>query len=113
MFGYYEESYDRPATEAEADREYAHWAGEANHDRPWILSDRDVWYANPFYTGPAVPHPEDDIYEKEDLFFFNAEKVMPKCADLVRKAEENKAAARAPSKVFYICDNGDIDECPF
>ena len=32
-------------------------------DRPhlaWICTDRDVWHQNPYYTGPAVPHPEDD-----------------------------------------------------
>jgi hypothetical protein len=29
-------------------------------EQPWILSDRDVWYANPFYQGPKARHPEDD-----------------------------------------------------
>jgi len=42
-----------------ADREYAENVGSDNRDRAWILSDRDVWYRNPYYTGPAVPHPED------------------------------------------------------
>jgi hypothetical protein len=32
-----------------------------NLDRPWLLDDRDVWVANPFYSGPPVPHPEDEI----------------------------------------------------
>ena len=51
---------DRCATIAEADAEYAHNVGAANPDQAWILSDRDVWYRNWAYTGPAVPHPEDD-----------------------------------------------------
>jgi hypothetical protein len=24
----------------------------------WLLSDRDVWYRNPFYTGDPQLHPE-------------------------------------------------------
>jgi hypothetical protein len=46
------------ATMSEADREYAHNVGEMQRDRAWILSDRDVWYRNPYYKGPAEPHPE-------------------------------------------------------
>jgi hypothetical protein len=56
---------DRLATEAEADAEYARNVGYDNPERAWILSDRDVWYRNPAYTGPAVPHPEDHPYEDE------------------------------------------------
>lgn len=51
------------ATVAEADAEYARNVGMETPERAWILSDRDVWYRNPAYTGPAVPHPED--YEPE------------------------------------------------
>ena len=47
------------ATEAEADAEYARNVGAERPEQAWILSDRDVWYRNPAYTGPAVPHPED------------------------------------------------------
>jgi hypothetical protein len=50
--------------EADADREWATEVGRANPDRAWILSDRDVWYANPFYRGPAVRHPEDDQFDE-------------------------------------------------
>lgn len=32
--------------------------GAANPDSAWVCTDRDVWHANPFYTGPKVPHPE-------------------------------------------------------
>lgn len=50
---------DVPATIGEADRHYATAIGSENPERAWILSDRDVWYANPYYHGPAVSHPED------------------------------------------------------
>ncbi len=42
----------------ESDYQWALTVGALHPDRAWIFSDRDVWYANPFYTGPAVPHPE-------------------------------------------------------
>lgn len=43
---------------AEADRSTASHIGYKHPERAWILSDRDVWYRNPFYKGPAVPHPD-------------------------------------------------------
>jgi len=51
---------DHLATEAEADREYARNVGAMRPNDAWILSDRDVWYQNPSYSGPPVPHPESD-----------------------------------------------------
>lgn len=45
---------------AQADRQYAEAKGSERRDQQWILSDRDVWYRNPFYKGPPQPHPEDD-----------------------------------------------------
>lgn len=59
----YEDHFSRPATLAEADRQYAHEKGRDNADCAWILSDRDAWYKNPFYKGPPVPHPESGDYE--------------------------------------------------
>ena len=50
------------ATIGEADREYAHNVGMEHPERPWILSDRDVWYRNQFYVGPSVPDPESETY---------------------------------------------------
>lgn len=36
-----------------------------NDTREWILSDRDVWYRNPFFTGTlSGRHPED--YDSHD-----------------------------------------------
>ncbi len=34
--------------------------GAEKPEAAWILTDRDVWHKNPYYHGPAVPHPEDD-----------------------------------------------------
>lgn len=48
------------ASEAEWDREGAYERGARRPEQAWILSSRDVWYANPFYSGPPVPHPESD-----------------------------------------------------
>ena len=47
------------ASDADWDRAEARELGAANPNIPWILTDRDVWHANPYYSGPAVPHPED------------------------------------------------------
>lgn len=59
MLGHdYEE--DRMATPAEACKEYARNVGMDNPDQPWILTDWDTWEPNPCYSGPSVPHPEDD-----------------------------------------------------
>jgi|TARA_R110000824_G_C15033770_1_gene659670 hypothetical protein len=52
------------ATEAEWDRASARELGEANTKHCWILTNRDVWYLNPFYEGPIKPHPED--YDGDD-----------------------------------------------
>lgn len=50
------------SSEAEWDRAEAREKGAANPDSAWVLTDRDVWHANPFYKGPPVPHPEEDLY---------------------------------------------------
>jgi len=48
------------SSEAEWDSAAALELGADNPQRAWVLTDRDVWYANPFYKGPPVRHPEDD-----------------------------------------------------
>lgn len=48
------------ATPADSMREYAYNAGMDNPNQPWILTDYDVWVANPHYKGPPVDHPEYD-----------------------------------------------------
>lgn len=52
------------SSEAEIDRAAAMEGGAFHPEYAWILSDRDVWYANPWYSGPPVPHPED--YDPDD-----------------------------------------------
>lgn len=49
------------SSDAEWDNAAAIELGAANPERAWILTDRDVWHKNPYYTGPAVPHPEEDF----------------------------------------------------
>ena len=53
------------STPAEWDRAEAHDMGAAEPDVAWVLTDRDVWHANPYYEGPEVPHPEDDYARYE------------------------------------------------
>jgi hypothetical protein len=53
------------ATASDAEREYAANAGRVHPGQAWILSPRDVWYPNPSYCGPAVPHPDDEPNETE------------------------------------------------
>ena len=48
------------ATDADWDRAEASEIGAQNPAQAWILTDRDVWHANPYYVGEIVPHPEDD-----------------------------------------------------
>ena len=50
-------------TESEIDRHCAYALGQSRPESAWVLSDRDAWYRNPYYTGPEVPHPE---YEHDE-----------------------------------------------
>jgi hypothetical protein len=34
--------------------------GYAHPNRAWVVTDRDVVHANPYYVGPPVPHPFDE-----------------------------------------------------
>lgn len=72
---------ERPATPAEAMREYALNVGADNPQRPWILTDYDVWIKNPHYQGPPVPHPEDaHMMTEEEVAAFaeTASRPLPK-----------------------------------
>lgn len=53
------------STDREWDNAAARELGELYPDRAWVSTGRDVWHKNPFYTGPAVRHPEDDDYEED------------------------------------------------
>ena len=80
--------------EAELDRDAARESGYHNQDRAWILTGRDAWYPNPYYTGLPVPHPEDDY--AMDAFIADP--------DAWRKAERERRAVRSALEV---------DDCPF
>ena len=46
------------------------WAGMVGADyrsRAWLLHPGDVWVKNPFYHGPAVPHPENESLDENDV----------------------------------------------
>jgi hypothetical protein len=53
------------ATPADACREAAYNAGMDSPERPWILTDWDVWMPNPHFVGDRGPHPED--FDPEDV----------------------------------------------
>ena len=59
------------STQGEWDRADALQRGADNPDAAWVVTDRDVVHANPFYSGPPVPHPDDcwgyDDEEEEAL----------------------------------------------
>jgi hypothetical protein len=48
-----------PSSIADLDRDDAYDRGSRRQDSQWVLSDRDVWYRNPFYHGPEQRHPEE------------------------------------------------------
>lgn len=62
MNGYEEHRAFEYASDTDWDNAEAVERGEANPDLAWVLTSRDVWHANPFYKGVAVPHPEFDDY---------------------------------------------------
>lgn len=67
----YNDGFDGYLTPGEYDRREAElgasWLAEDGElPSPWILSSRDVWYPNPSYDGPPVPHPEYRYENEED-----------------------------------------------
>lgn len=59
--------FDRMATQSEAYCEMVQNIGADNADKCWILTPFDTWERNPAYTGPDVPHPEDDFLPEDFL----------------------------------------------
>jgi hypothetical protein len=51
-------------TDAEYDQAEVELLASDYPERAWLSSSRDVWYPNPHYTGPPVPHPEWAGYEE-------------------------------------------------
>lgn len=77
------------STDAEWDRAEARELGAQRPDCAWICTDRDVWHKNPYYTGPAVPHPEDDRDEGSEAPGFDSPREpewtgfdSPECDDI-------------------------------
>ncbi len=83
------------ASRMDACREYAINAGRDREDSAWILTDFDVWMANPFYNGPPVPHPED--YSREW------------CQDLDQMSADEEEAVREFNQDFPV---GGADPSP-
>jgi hypothetical protein len=61
-----EDEIGHVATGSESLAEFARNAGMDNPDREWLLDPRDVWVKNPFFSGPAGPHPEDEHFDIDD-----------------------------------------------
>ena len=51
--------HDHVATYPEAMKEYAYNFGMDHKERAWVLTPWDTWERNPFYSGPAIPHPRE------------------------------------------------------
>jgi hypothetical protein len=58
--------FDRMATIEDAEREYVRNVGSERPEVEWILSDRDCWYRNPYFTGKPGRHPEDYAVDGDD-----------------------------------------------
>ena len=65
--GHLEEESYQPDSIADLDKGEALWDSDKKSDQAWILSDRDVWYANPNYKGLPMPHPEYEEYEENEV----------------------------------------------
>ncbi len=53
------------ATDQDSCREYARNVGRENPNRAWINTPQDSWERNPFYCGPAAPHPEEEPFDSD------------------------------------------------
>ena len=56
---------DHP-TLAELDAYEARALGAEDPEAPWVLTGRDTWYPNPYYSGEPVRHPFE-VMESELL----------------------------------------------
>ena len=79
------------STDAEWDRAEARELGALHPERTWILTDRDVFHANPFYKGPPVPHPElDDVSNEEEAIAEEMrDKIERRSADIKRRLDND------------------------
>ena len=79
-------------SEGDYDRADALDQGQYAPDRAWVLTDRDVWHRNPFYVGPRMPHPEDDVEDieawREQEAAYEAGQVEARAARLVAPVDD-------------------------
>lgn len=54
------------ATDTELDNAEARELGVVDRTCEYVLTDRDVWHKNPYYTGKPGRHPEDDHYDEDE-----------------------------------------------
>jgi hypothetical protein len=60
---------DSLTTEQHTSAALSQWAaayGEEDPKSAWILTPYDIWMKNPHYSGPPVPHPEDDDFRDQE-----------------------------------------------
>ncbi len=109
------ESMDAPHTgsaqyDADEARMGASWQDDEWHkDRPWLLTSRDVWVANPGYLGPPnPPHPEGEVHEADSDAW-----------DAFHKAWWSAHDAKAPYPLFTVYAESPVeadvidDDIPF
>lgn len=82
--------------ESMADNDEALALARENAEAAWVLTDRDVWHKNPFYTGPEQPHPEDD-----DAHQFIADKGIE-----AWRSRKNIDPKTAPIQIPYQAPDG-------
>ena len=105
MFDTYQEDQDfHYPTDSELDRREAFERGEANPDQAWICTDRDAWHANPFYNGPAVPHPEL-IEDEADMGALNIDTLIKM---LQVQKEKGAKIVKLDGKATLLTDNGNF-----
>lgn len=119
MNDWLQEEVGHLATPAEAVQEWGLTVGAMREDDAWLLHDFDVWVKNPFYSGPPVPHPEDDprdhdpvAAQVDDLDGMNAQ------IDSEARAEEDRWVADQAGRLWQD-ESADEeraaigDDCPF
>lgn len=95
---------DNYPTAEELDRREAFELSANNPAVAWVCTDRDAWHANPFYTGPAVPHPEL-IEDDAEMGAINIDTLIQMLQ--VQKAKGAKIV-KLDGKATLLTDNGNF-----
>ncbi len=87
-------------SESEWDRAEASERGYHNPDSEWILTNRDVWHKNPYFTGtPTNRHPEDDNEALQE--------------DLDAEGEEDSLLRALERMGIRVAEMAGYDDIPF